>query len=181
MAEADRIAELERDLAEAIERESATGQVFEVLGRSLFELEPVFETVLAQAVRLCRADAGLIYVLEGDAYRVEVALGASQAYRDYISGVTIQAGEPTLVGRVGAERRTVQILDAPSDPSYTMTRALELGGFRTMLGVPMFSGERVLGVLVLWREKMQPFDERTVELVTTFAAQGAIAIVNVQT
>src|SRR3954449_5064173 len=110
----DRIAELERDLAEAIERQSATGQVLEVLGRCAFELEPVFETVLAQAVRLCHADAGLIYVLDGDAYRVEVALGASQAYRDYIVGVPIQAGEPTLVGRVGAERRVVQILDALS-------------------------------------------------------------------
>src|SRR4051794_32700726 len=109
----DRIAELERDLAEAIERESATGHVLEVLGRSAFELEPVFETVLGQAVRLCRADAGLIYVLlEGDSYRVAVALGSTQAYRDYISGVAIQAGSGTLVGRVGQERRTVQILDA---------------------------------------------------------------------
>ena len=91
--------------------------MLEVLGRCAFELEPVFETVLGQAVRLCRADAGLIYVLDGDAYRVEVALGASQAYRDYISGVPIEAGSGTLVGRVGAERRTVQILDAPADPS----------------------------------------------------------------
>ena len=155
--------------------------MLEVLGRCAFELEPVFETVLAQAVRLCRADAGLIYVLEGDAYRVEVALGASQAYRDYISGVSIQAGEPTLVGRVGAERRTVQILDAPADPGYTMARALELGGFRTMLGVPMLEAERVIGVIVLWRETVSPFDDRTVELVSTFAAQGAIAIQNVQT
>ena len=177
----DRIAELERDLAEAIERQSATTQVLEVLGRSAFELEPVFETVLGQAVRLCRADAGLIYVLEGESYRVAVAHGASQAYRECIAGVPIQAGSGTLVGRVGAERRTVQILDAPSDPAYTMTRAIELGGFRTMLGVPMFAGEHVLGVLVLWRETVDRFDERTVELVTTFAAQGAIAIVNVQT
>src|SRR4051794_33817731 len=115
-ADHDRIAELERDLAEAIERQSATGQVLEVLGRLAFELEPVFETVLGQAVRLCSADAGLIYVLEGESYRVAIAQGASQAYRDYISGVPIQAGEGTLVGRVGAERRTVQILDAPSDP-----------------------------------------------------------------
>ncbi len=108
-------------------------------------------------------------------------MGASQAYRDYISSVPIQAGAGTLVGRVGVERQTVQILDAPSDPQYTMTRAIELGGFRTMLGVPMLAGERVLGVLVLWRETVDSFDERTVELVTTFAAQGAIAIVNVQT
>src|SRR4051794_22779978 len=180
-ADPDRIAELERDLAEAIERQSATGQVLEVLGRSGFQLEPVFETVLGQAVRLCSADAGLIYVLEGGSYRVAIAQGSSQAYRDYISGVSIQAGSGTLVGRVGSERQTVQILDAPSDPRYTMTRALELGGFRTMLGVPMFAGVDVLGVIVLWRETVEPFDERTVELVTTFAAQGAIAIQNVQT
>jgi signal transduction histidine kinase len=160
---------------------AATREIIEVLGRCAFELEPVFETVLGQAVRLCRADAGLIYVLDGDAYRVEVALGASQAYRDYITGVAISAGSGTLVGRVGAERRTVQILDAPADPAYTMSRAIELGGFRTMLGVPMLDGERVLGVIVLWREQRHAFDEPTVELVTTFAAQGAIAIQNVQT
>src|SRR4051794_24248528 len=180
-ADHDRIAELERDLAEAIERQSATGQVLEVLGRLAFELEPVFETVLGQAVRLCRADAGLIYVLERESYRVAVAHGASQAYRDYISGVSIQAGSGTLVGRVGAERPTGQILDAPSDPGYTMTRAIELGGFRTMLGVPMLAGERVLGVLVLWRGQRDEVYEGTGELVTTVAGQGAIAIVNVQT
>ena len=72
------IADLERDLAEAIERQSATGQVLEVLGRCAFELEPVFETVLAQAVRLCRADAGQIYVRDGDVYRLALALGASR-------------------------------------------------------------------------------------------------------
>ena len=75
----------------------------------------------------------------------------------------------------------MQIRDAPADPEYTMRRARELGGFRTMLGVPMLDGERVLGVIVLWRGAVAPFDERTIELVTTFAAQGAIAIQNVQT
>src|SRR4051794_25221502 len=177
----DRIAELERDLAEAIERQSATGQVLEVLGRCAFELEPVFETVLAQAVRLCHADAGQIYVVDGDRYHLVVAVGASQAYRDYLATVPIQADPGTLVGRVGLERTTVQIRDVRSDPAYTMRRALELGGQRTMLGVPMLAGEDVLGVIVLWREHVDPFDERTVELVTTFAAQGAIAIQNVQT
>jgi signal transduction histidine kinase len=176
-----RIAELERDLAEALERQSAADQVLEVLGRSTFELDPVFETVLQQAVRLCRADAGLIYVLDGDVYRVEVTLGASQAYRDYISSVPLEAGSGGIVGRVGSERRTVQIRDAQSDPGYTMRRALELGGFRTMLGVPMLAEDRVLGVIVLWRKAIAPFDDRTIALVDTFATQGAIAIQNVQT
>ncbi len=181
MPDSERIAALERDLAEAIERQSATGQVLEVLGRSAFDLEPVFETVVAQAVRLCRADAGQIYVRDGDVYRLAVALGASQAYRDYLVTAPIAAGTGTLVGRVGQERRVVQIRDAQADPEYTMHRALELGGFRSMLGVPMLDGERVLGVIVLWREAVRPFGERTIELVTTFAAQGAIAIQNVQT
>jgi signal transduction histidine kinase len=181
MADSERIAELERDLAEALERQSAADQVLEVLGRSTFELDPVFETVLQQAVRLCRADAGLIYVLDGEVYRVEGTLGASQAYRDYITSVPLEAGSGGIVGRVGSERRTVQIRDARSDPGYTMRRALELGGFRTMLGVPMLAEERVLGVIVLWRTAIAPFDDRTVALVDTFATQGAIAIQNVQT
>jgi signal transduction histidine kinase len=179
--ERERIAELERDLAEALERQSAAAQVLEVLGRSTFELDPVFETVLQQAVRLCRADAGLIYVSDSDVYRVAATLGASQAYRDYIAGVPLQAGSGGIVGRVLIERRTVQIRDAASDPGYTMARALELGGFHTMLGVPMLAEDRVLGVIVLWRKTIAPFDDRTIDLVDTFATQGAIAIQNVQT
>ena len=92
-----------------------------MLGRSAFELDPVFETVLGQAVRLCRADAGLIYVLDGERYRVAVALGANQAYRDYVAGVPIEVGSGTLVGRVGQERHTVQIRDAAADPSTRCT------------------------------------------------------------
>ena len=179
--DSERIADLERDLAEALERQSAADRVLEVLGRSTFELEPVFETVLQQAVRLCRADAGLIYVLDGDVYRCAVTLGASQAYRDYIMGVPLQVGSGTVVGRVGSERRTVQIRDARNDPGYTMARALELGGFRTMLGVPMLAEDRVLGVIVLWKAAIEPFGDRTIALVETFATQGAIAIYNVQT
>jgi signal transduction histidine kinase len=177
----DRIAELERDLAEALERQSAAAQVLEVLGGSTFELDPVFETVLQQAVRLCRADAGLIYVLDGEVYRVEATLGASQAYREYIAGVPLAAGSGGVVDLVQAERRTVQLEDAASDPRYTMSRALELGGFHTMLGVPMLAEDRVLGVIVLWRKEIAPFDDRTIALVEGFATQGVIAIQNVMT
>jgi signal transduction histidine kinase/DNA-binding response OmpR family regulator len=176
----DRIERLERDLAEAKERESATAEVLAVMGRPEFELEPVFETVLRQAVRLCRADAGLIYVLDGDVYRLAFAIGGSQAYRNHVAGIPIARGSGTLVGRVGLERSTVQILDVLEDPDYEMHRARELGGFRTMLGVPMLAAEKVIGVITLWRDRVAAFDERTVELVTTFAAQGAIAIQNVQ-
>jgi signal transduction histidine kinase/CheY-like chemotaxis protein len=176
----ERIEQLERALAEARERQTAADQVLELIGRSTFELEPVFETVLEQAVRLCHADAGQVYVLDEDVYRLELAIGGPQAYRDYLAGVPIARGAGTLVGRVGLERRPVQIPDVLADPDYEMHRARELGGFRTMLGVPMLAGDKVIGVITLWREHVDEFGERTLALISTFAAQGAIAIQNVQ-
>jgi signal transduction histidine kinase/CheY-like chemotaxis protein len=176
----DRIEQLERDLAEARERQTAADQVLEAIGRTASELEPVFETVLRQAVRLCAADAGQVYVLDGDVYRLAFAIGGPQAYRNYLAGIPIARGAGTLVGRVGLERRPVQIHDVLTDPDYEMHEARELGGFRTMLGVPMLAGDKVIGVITLWREQVQAFGDRTLELITRFATQGAIAVQNAQ-
>jgi signal transduction histidine kinase/DNA-binding response OmpR family regulator len=175
-----RVAQLTRDLADAIEQQAATSQVLRAIGHSASELEPVFETVLHHAVRLCAADAGQIFQLEGDVYRLAVAVGGSADYRRYLEDRLVPLGSGTLVGRVGLERRTVHIRDASDDPQYRWRKAQELGGFRTLLGVPMVEGDRVVGVVVLWRSSVDPFDERTIELVTTFAAQGVVAIRNVQ-
>jgi signal transduction histidine kinase/CheY-like chemotaxis protein len=177
--EAD-IGRLTADLADAVEQQTATSEVLQAIGRSGSELQPVFETVVRHAVRLCAADAGTIHQLQGDVYEVAVALGGSAEYRRYIQEHPIPQGPGTLVGRVGLERRTVQIADAVSDPQYQWREARELGGFRTLLGVPMLADGRVVGVIALWRAQVDPFDERTVELVATFAAQGVIAIRNVQ-
>jgi signal transduction histidine kinase/DNA-binding response OmpR family regulator len=176
----ERIQQLERDLAEAIERERAAGQVLEAIGHSAFALEPVFEAVLQQAVTLCEADAGLIYLLHDDVYRVAFSLGGSKEYRDYVEGIPLARGHGTIVGRVGLTRSTVHVRDVLADPDYELHQARKLGGFRTMLGVPMVADGRVVGVIVLWREEVESFEERTIDLVTTFAAQGAIAIQNVQ-
>jgi signal transduction histidine kinase/CheY-like chemotaxis protein len=177
---AERIEQLERDLAETRERQAAAGQVLEAIGRTGFELEPVFETVLRQAVRLCNADAGQVWVLDEDVYRLVFAIGGTQVYRDYLAGVPIARGPGTLVGRVGLERRAVQIRDVRADPDYEMHRARELGGFRTIIGVPMLADDKVIGVITLWRAQIEEFGERTLDLITTFAAQGAIAIQNAQ-
>ena len=175
-----RAARLARDLSDAVEQQAATSEVLETIGRSAFELDPVFETVVRHAVRLCDADAGLIYRLDGDSYRLATALGGDDEYRRYLDEHPVPRGPGTLVGLVGMDRRTVQIPDARSDPRYQWQRARELGGFRTLLGVPMLTDDRVVGVIVLWRSEVDPFDERTIGLVTTFAAQGAIAIQNVE-
>jgi signal transduction histidine kinase len=172
-------AELSRELAEAVEQQAATSEVLEVIGRSDFELEPVFETVVRHAVRLCGADAGMIYQLEGDVYRLAFLLGGSPEYRAFIAGTPIAATRGTLVGRVGLERRVVQIDDVLADPAYEWHHVSELSGQRTMLGVPMLAAERVVGVILLWRFEVDRFGERAVALVSTLAAQGAIAIQNV--
>ncbi len=172
-------AELSRELAEAVEQQAAAREVLEVIGRSDFELEPVFETVVRHAVRLCRADAGMIYQLEGDEYRLALLLGGSPEYGAFIADTPIPATPGTLVGRVGLECRVVQIDDVLADPGYEFHEARDLGGQRTMLGVPMVAGERVVGVILLWRFEVARFDERAIRLVSTFAAQGAVAIQNV--
>jgi len=175
-----RAARLERDVADAMEQQAATSEVLQTIGRSAFELEPVFETVVRHAVRLCDADAGLMYRLDGDVYRLVTAVGGGEDYRRYLAEHPVAVGTGTLVGLVESGRRTVQIQDAESDPRYLWHEARELGGFHSIVGVPMLAADRVAGVIVLWRDEVDPFDERTIGLVMTFAAQGAIAIQNVE-
>ena len=177
---ADRVAQLTRELAEAKEQQAATSQVLEVIGRSDFRLEPVFETVVRHAVRLCRADCGYVYQPDGEVYRIAFIIGSTPEYREYMQRHPVQQGPETLVGRVGLERRIVQIPDVLADPSYVFPVGLELGGYRTMLGAPMLVGDRVVGVLTLWRLEVDPFGDRTIELLTTLAAQAAVAIQNVE-
>jgi signal transduction histidine kinase/DNA-binding response OmpR family regulator len=174
-----RVEQLTKDLADTIEQQTATSEILQTIGRSS-ELGPVFETVLHHAVRLCGADAGLVFRLVGDVYRVAATRGGTDEYRRFMEAHPVSHEPGTLVGRVALERRTVQIADAVADPRYQWQEARELGGFRTLLGVPMRADDGIVGVIVLWRSKVEPFDEREVELVSTFAAQGAIAIQNVE-
>ena len=175
-----RVEQLTRDLSEAIEQQAATSEVLDVIGRGELELQPVFETVVRHAVRLCSADAGMIYLLDGDVYRLAHLLGGPDAYRAWVEDRPVPQDAGTVVGRVGLERRTVQIPDVVADPDYQWHRARELGGVRTLLGVPMLVDQRVLGVITLWRDEVEQFDDQTIALANTFAAQGAIAIQNVQ-
>ena len=158
--DADRVARLESELAEAIEQQTATSQVLEAIGRSASELERVFETVVRHAVSLCRADCGYVYQLDGDVYRIAFIVGGSAEYRQYMQRHPVKQGPETLVGRVGLERRIVQITDVLADPIYRWPTGRELGGYRTMLGVPMLADDRVVGVLILWRLEVDPFDDR---------------------
>jgi len=169
---------LRRDLDDARKRERATSEVLEVLGRSRSDLQPVFKTVVENATRLCQADAGAIHVFDGEVYRLAFDVGGSSEYRELIARNPIPPGLGTLVGKVAVERQTSHIPDVLEDPDYRWQEALRAGGQRTMLGVPILSDDHVIGVISLMRTKVDPFRLREIQLVETFAAQGAIAIQN---
>jgi signal transduction histidine kinase/CheY-like chemotaxis protein len=169
------------ELAQLREQQVATSEILLAVGRSDFELQPIFETVVEHAIRLCRADAGQIFVREGDHFRLACAAGGSEEYRAVIGGRQLPLGPGTLVGRVALERQAVMSADIANDPEYdTEEQRLRQrhGGFRTIVGVPIHSDEEVMAVISLWRREVSPFTEREIELATTFAAQGAIAIRN---
>jgi signal transduction histidine kinase/CheY-like chemotaxis protein len=173
--------DLANQVAELLDQQAATNDVLRAVGQSGFELQPIFETVVESAMRLCRADAGQIFIHERDHYRLACASGGSDEYRSVIAARRVPVGSGTLVGRVGLERRPVMIADIATDPEFdTREQRLRqrLGGFRTIVGVPMLSEDEVIGVISLWRSEVNSFTEREVEVAMTFAAQGAIAIRN---
>ena len=168
----EQVRALERELEEVANQQAATVEVLNVIGQSAFDLRPVFDTVIRNAVTLCRADAGQIWHLDGDAYRLASSFGGPDAYNEYLSGVSLRPARDTVVGKVALERRTVQVPDVFADRDYSFPEGQRLGNFRTLLGVPMMSDGVPTGVIILWRNDVDVFEEAQIELVATFAAQG---------
>jgi signal transduction histidine kinase/CheY-like chemotaxis protein len=171
---------LERDFAALADQFEAANEVLSAMGRSAGDPDTVLTTIVESARRLCRSQAAHLYLLENRVFRVIKAVGLSEESIRIITENPHPLDRRTLVGRVALDRRAQQIPDVLADPDYEMHRARELGQFRTIVGVPMLAEEKVIGVITLWREQVDEFGERTLALITTFAAQAAIAIQNVQ-
>jgi len=155
----------------------AMAEVLQIMTSTSFELQSVLEAVVERARRLCRAQSGFIYRLDGDRYRMDVALNVSDEFRAFTEAHPITVGNRgTLTARVGMERRSIQIPDVLADSDYNYWEAQRLGQFRTILGVPLLRGDALLGVLTLWRTHVEPFTDGDIELVTLFADQATIAI-----
>ncbi len=175
-----REAEIRRELREALDYRMATSDILRVISGSAFCLTSVLLTVLTNAKTLCRAETAVLFRYQDGAYRFAVGHGNSPAYEQLERQQAIQPGLGTLVGRAALERRTVQIIDAWTDADYTRKDDARVGGIRCMLGVPLLREGEPIGVIGLGRATVEPYTEREIELVSTFADQAVIAIENVR-
>ena len=154
--------------------------MLKVISRSTFDLQTVFDTLVESAAKLCQANFAMIFRRDGEIYRLAANHGFTPEYRDWVELQSITIGRGTLVGRTAIEGRTIHIPDALADPEYMWSESISRGGFRTMLGVPLLREGQHIGVIALCRSAVEPFTDKQIELVATFADQAVIAIENVR-
>jgi signal transduction histidine kinase len=164
-------------VTEALEQQTATSELLKVIGRSTFDLQPVFETLAENTVRLCEAERAVIWTFDGARLRPAATYNATSTFREFLEQNPVEPGRASGAGRAALERRTVHIHDTQAEPEYTY-RARDVDPIRTVLAVPMLRAGKLLGVIAIHRPEVQPFSEGQISLLETFADQAAIAIEN---
>jgi two-component system, NtrC family, sensor kinase len=165
------------ELRVALEQQTATSELLEVIGRSTVDLQPVFETLAENAVRLCESERSFIFRFDGELLRVVATHNASPEIIAFVEQNPIAPGRGSATARAGLERRTIHVHDVQADPDYTYG-SREVDPFRTVLTVPMLRAGELLGVILIYRHEVRPFSDGQVALLETFADQAAIAIEN---
>jgi class 3 adenylate cyclase len=180
-----KVARLTRELQEALAQQTATSDVLGVISSSPGDLQPVFESMLANAAKLCAAAYGTMWVADGDGFRAAAIYGDLPAAFGELrrSGTVFRPRPGVPLARVVATRQPLQIDDFRLDQSYIDREALpvatvEIAGVRTLLSVPMLKADQVMGAIAIFRKQVRPFTNNQIALVQNFAAQAVIAIEN---
>jgi two-component system, NtrC family, sensor kinase len=177
-------ARLLTETREALERQTATSEVLKVISSSPGELNPVFETMLAYAVRICEAKFGTLFLCEGDDFRVVAEHNTPPALAElHQREPIIRVGPSTSLYRSKKAKQPIQIADLTAEPAYferdpNRVALVELGGYCGVLSVPMVKEGEVIGAINMYRQDAGTFSDNHVDLVKNFAAQAVIAIEN---
>jgi signal transduction histidine kinase len=167
------------ELRVALEQQTATSELLKVIGRSTFDLQPVFETLAENAVKLCEGHQAGIFRFDGQALRVVAIRNASPALKAFLERNPIVPGRGSVAGHAALERRTVHVHDVRTDPEYTWG-ITQIDPIRTVLMIPMLRSGELLGLIGVNRLEVRAFSDNQVALLQTFADQAAIAIENVR-
>ena len=173
-----------RELSEAREQQAATSEVLRIISSSPGNLEPVFETILMNATRLCEASFGTLFLREADAFRVVAMHNAPPAYAEAREREPLIRPRPdTALGRLAITNQVVHIADIRTHQAYierdpSVVTAVELARYRTVVSVPMLKDKELIGAISIYRQEVRPFADKQIDLVSSFAKQAVIAIEN---
>ncbi len=177
------IARLSGELNEALKQQTATSEVLRIISSSPGDLQPVFATMLENGVRICDATFGNIYLLEGDALKSAASLNTPAAFAEVRGRSSFRPGPKNPISRMIATKQVVHVTDVAASEAYAerdpvTVAAVELGGVRALIVVPMLKENELIGALTLARQEVRPFNDKQIELVQNFASQAVIAIDN---
>ncbi|HXF55481.1 MAG TPA: GAF domain-containing protein [Hyphomicrobiaceae bacterium] len=174
------------DLAESLQQQTATAEVLQIISTSPGDLQPVFQSMLENATRICDAKFGALFLREADGFRLAALRGLPDDLAKQLRRVGVRRPAPgTVLGRVARTKQTVHFLDALAEPDqfnvppgFTGPTLTQIAGARTLVGVPMLKEDELIGAILIYRQEVRSFTDKQIALLTNFAAQAVIAIEN---
>ena len=171
------------ELRQSLEQQTATADVLRVISSSPGDLEPVFQAMLENAVRICQASYGVLFRFEEGAWSAAAMDRVPPAFAEFWQQGPQLPSPRTALGRVAETKKTIHIVDVTTEPAYVdgepiFVAAVNLGGFRTILNVPILRDNELVGAFAIYRQMVSPFTEKQIALVQNFASQAVIAIEN---
>src|SRR5262249_18661803 len=165
------------DLSESLEQQTATSEVLKVISSSASELQPVFDTMAENAVKLCGAERAYVFRFDGELLRAVATYNVGPENKQFVLNNPIAPGRRSVSARAALERRTVQVPDVQADPEFAYA-IRDVDPIRTVLAVPMLKGDDLIGTIIIYRIAVDTFTDKQVTLIETFADQAVIAIEN---
>jgi two-component system, NtrC family, sensor kinase len=167
------------ELRESLQQQTATADVLKVISRSAFELQPIFDALVENAVKLCEAERAFLFRFDGELLRSAASYNVSPELREFVDRNPIAPGRYSISARAALEQRTVHVHDVQADPEFAYALRDE-EPIRTVLAVPIVKGDHLVGTITIYRLELKPFTDKQIALIETFADQAVIAIENVR-